>query len=165
MTIVNPGNPNTGSFAVERVRDGSPLDPYNPEGVGTATFYERLDVADPDPNHAAGRAAMRLFSLAGGVHTMQLRVVPQPWLEPGETVVVEYNGGRAAGQISAWSWSDAGEMTVTLRGWRVASDWDIPEYPDWPAGRLSINAAMPLGVDEPDPVPVPVPAEMPVETS
>lgn len=165
MTLINPGNPDTGSFAVRHVSDGSPLDPYAADGIGPATFFERLDVADPDPNHAEGRAAMRLFSLAGGIHTLSLRIVPQPWLEVGDIIVVEYNGGTATGQVQSWTWTDTGDMSVTLRGWRVASDLDIPTEPVWPSGRISINAAMPLGVDPADPAPVPVPAEMPVETS
>ena len=163
MTLVNPGNPNTSSFAIADIRDGSPLDAAL-GSLGAAVHYERLDVADPAPNSATDIANTRLGQLAGAVHTMTVNVVPQPWLSIGDVVLVVYNGTQAVGQVAGWAWT-GDDMTVTLRGWRVASDWDLPVSPTWEAGRVSINAALPIGVDPAPEEPVPVPPESPVETS
>lgn len=166
MTLVDPGNPDTSSFAVADIRDGSPLD-ATLGTFGAAVHYERLDMPDPDPRHAAVVAQERLASLGGAVFTAQLRCVPQPWLEPGQVIAVAYNGSRVVAQVVGWS-MDAGpgaEMSVVLRAWRVASDTDMPLYPQWEAGRLSLNAARPLGVDDPPPAVWPAPPESPVEPS
>lgn len=166
MTIVNPGNPNTSSFAIADIRDGSPLD-ATAGTMGAAVHYERLDVPDPDPAHAAAVAAARLAELGGAVHTMTVTVVPQPWLDLGDVLLVAYNGTQAVGQVVGWSMAAGpeSEMVVTLRGWRVASDWDMPTYPHFPAGRVSINDALPIGVDQSPQAPWPQPPESPVEPS
>lgn len=146
--LTDPGNPNTSSFAVVRISDGSPLDPRNGM-LGAATYFERIDMADPPAGLAAKIAADRLAALAGGVHTMTIKCVPQPWLEPGDVVLVEYEGTRAPAQVVGWT-MDAGtltDMTVTLRGWRVTTDYQIPARPPgWPdIGSETINAAPPVG--------------------
>lgn len=146
MTMTDPGNPNTGSFAIARTNDGSVFDPD--EGMlGAAVYYERLDVADPDPGMAARIATERLRTLGGGVFTLTLRVVPQPWLEPGVVVGVEYNGTRTVAQVAGWTMDAAGDMTVTMRAWRVTSEISPPEYPVHGPHDLTINRAIPVGVD------------------
>lgn len=164
MTVVDPGNPDTGSFAVAQVTDGSPLDPLYGT-MGAAVYYERLDQVDPAPGAATSIAQSRLRTLAGAVHTMTLKCVPQPWMQPGDVIGVEYNGTVVYAQVAAWSMDlgDRSEMTVRLRAWRVASDVDLPTYPEIPAGAMSINQAQPIGVEAPpQPPPKPPAVEIPV---
>lgn len=146
--LTDPGNPNTGSFAVARIEDGGPLDP-RAGLLGAAVYFERVEQANPDPGMAAAVAADRLRSLAGAAHTMTIKCVPQPWLEPGDVILVDYQGVRAPAQVVSWQ-MDAGamtDMTVTLRGWRVTQDWQIPSgppsFPD--VGSEVIGSAPPVG--------------------
>lgn len=168
MTMIDPGNPNTSSFAVAAIRDGSVFDPET-RAMGAAVYYERLDVQDPDPNMAARIANDRLRALGGAVSTMTIKCVPQPWLTPGDVIAVEYNGTRVVAQVAAWT-LDVGsrtEMTVQLRAWRVNANVGLPVWaPD--VSDFPINAATPVGVDDKvdryNPA-FPQPPQSPVETS
>lgn len=148
--LVTPANPDTSSYAVARV-NGGPLDPYN--GVfGCASVYERREVPDPAPADARRIADDMLRALSGGAHTMTVKCVPQPWLEPGDVILIDYTGTTAAAQVVGWQ-MDAGdftEMTVTVRGWRVVTDADLPTVgPGWPLGAETIGAAVPVGAEPP----------------
>lgn len=148
MTLVDPGNPNTSSFAIAAIQDGSVFDVDN-QMFGVATYYERLDVADPDPGMAARIADNRLRTLGGAVATMTIRCVPQPWLQPGQVIGVEYNGTRVVAQVAGWSMNigDRSEMTVRLRAWRITSQVGMPVYPNTAVEEVSINRALPVGTD------------------
>ena len=147
MTMTDPGNPNTSSFAIARTDDGSVFDPDTGQ-LGAAVYYERIDVEDPDPGMAQRIAEERLRTLGGGVFTLTLRCIPQPWLEPGQVVGVEYNGTRAVAQVAGWSMDAGGEMSVTMRAWRVTSDVTPPLYPLQGPHDLTLNRARPIGVDD-----------------
>ncbi len=123
MTITDPGNPDTGSFAVAKLLDGSPLDAET-GSLGAAVHYERLSVADPAPTYAATLAAERLRQLGGVVAQITVKCVPQPWLQPGDVITVSYNGGTAICQVAGWQMNigDMSEMTLNLRAWRIRSD-------------------------------------------
>ena len=144
--MTDPGNPNTSSFAVARINDGSVFDP-DTGMLGAAVYYERLDIADPDPSVAARIADERLRALGGGVFSLTIKCVPQPWLQPGDVIGVEYNGTRAVAQVAGWSMDVGGDMTVRMRAWRVTSEVSPPQYPLHGPHDITLNRATPVGVD------------------
>jgi hypothetical protein len=169
MTITDPGNPNTGSFALARINDGSVLDP-DIGMLGAAVYYERVDVVDPDPGMAERIAVERLRTLGGAVVTLTVRCVPQPWLQPGQVIGIEYNGTRSVAQVAGWSMDvgERSEMTVQLRAWRVTSEVGLPVYPLYGPHDLELNRADPIGLDRSVdlfPQTQPQPPESPVEES
>lgn len=165
--VTDPGNPNTSSFAVAKLADGSVFDP---EHLGPAVYYERLDVPDPDPGMAERIAAQRLAALGGAAATITLKCVPQPWLEPGQIIAIDYNGTRAMAQVAGWS-MDVGalsEMTVTLRAWRVTSEIGLPLVAPVSPEAFTLNTATPINLDpavDQIPTVLPTPPQSPPDTA
>lgn len=148
--LVTPGNPDSSSFAVATINDGSPLDAVHSQ-FGLASVFQAEQVADPAPSAAADIAADRLRAMAGAVHTLTVSCVPQPWLEPGDIVLVDFEGTRVHAQVVGWT-MNAGtftDMVVTVRAWRVVTDLDLPADPAWPFGSTTINGGLLPGVDRP----------------
>lgn len=153
--LVDPGNPDTSSFAVAAIDDGSPLDALA-SLFGLASVFEQVQIADPSPSAAADIAADRLRALRGATHTLTIKCVPQPWLEPGDIILIDFQGTKVHAQVVGWS-MDAGQftdMSVTVRAWQVVTDLDLPAAPGWPLGSETINGAVLPGVDRPHVMPI-----------
>ena len=103
-----------GGYVVGRwdeTRTDSPL-----YGLPRITYYEQRE-GNPTQLQADQAAAALASRIAGRMQNTSLYVIPRPWLEPWDTVTVNYLGGVTATALveSVEAQLDHSPMTVTLR--------------------------------------------------
>jgi len=95
-------------------RTGSPL-----YGLPRSTYYDQRD-GQPTQAQADAAALAIAQQVAGRMQTTRLYTIPRPWLEPWDTVTVNYLGGVTGSALveSIEAHLDNEPMTVTLRNSR-----------------------------------------------
>jgi len=116
---VNSDDKDGGTFVGRKsISGGTPWD-FDRDGVGYCILVESESVPKATQAIANAKAQYLYDRRAGAVKAVSLRVVPQPWLEPGD--VVAWQDGRGGGDQGSIDFIEYplradGAMNIRLRG-------------------------------------------------
>lgn len=117
---VNSEDPDSGTFrAVKTIQPGTSPWAMDPDGVGYCILFDSETVPVASQPMADAKAQQLYDRRAGAVKAVSLRVVPQPWLEPGDVIAwQDGRGGTDRGVIDSIEYPLRADqvMNIRLRG-------------------------------------------------